>query len=130
MMKQIFSTHWAKIPVQEKVSIKDYLLNFLAQKGLSCDDAVRNMIIIVLAKIAKMSWFDHPELQSVVQDLMQLFPLSQGHMLIGLKAIHDLIIEMTYVHKVKNLTINRRISLNFRDNALFQIFKQVLALTQ
>lgn len=105
--------------MQEKVSIKDYLLNFLATRSLNCDEQVRNMIIIVLAKIAKMSWFDHPELQSVVQDLMRLFTLSQGHMLVGLKAIADLIIEMTYVHKVKNLTVNRRISLNFRDNALF-----------
>ena len=35
-------------------------------------------------------------------------------------------LEMTYVNKGKNLTINRRVSLNFRDSALFQIFKQAL----
>ena len=29
---------------------------------------------------------------------------------------------MTYVTKMKNLTINRRISLSFRDAALFNIF--------
>ena len=34
--------------------------------------------------------------------------------------------EMTYVLKGKNLTINRRVSLNFRDSALYQIFKQAL----
>jgi hypothetical protein len=33
---------------------------------------------------------------------------------------------MTYILKGKNLTINRRVSLNFRDTALFQIFKQAL----
>jgi len=44
-------------------------------------------------------------------------------MFIALHAIDDLIIEMSYVHKVKNLNISRRISLNFRDSALFQIFK-------
>jgi hypothetical protein len=37
---------------------------------------------------------------------------------------------MSYVHKVKNLNISRRISLSFRDSALFQIFKQCLELVQ
>lgn len=43
--------------------------------------------------------------------------------------MNDLIVEMGYVHRVKNLTMNRRISLNFRDGALFQIFKQVVLFT-
>ena len=85
------------------------------------------MVITVLAKITKMSWFDHPQLQGIVQDLTQLQTLSERHLYISLTAIHDLIIEMSYVHKVKNLTVNRRISLSFRDSALFQIFTQSLA---
>jgi hypothetical protein len=38
-----------------------------------------------------------------------------------------MVLEMTYVNKSKNLTINRRVSINFRDSALYQIFKQALA---
>lgn len=45
--------------------------------------------------------------------------MSERHMLIALYAIDDLIIEMSYVTKVKNLNISRRISLAFRDSALF-----------
>lgn len=56
--------------------------------------------------------------------------VSERHMLIALHALDDLIVEMSYVHKVKNLNISRRISLAFRDSALFQIFKQCLALVQ
>ena len=77
------------------------------------------MIITLLAKVVKMSWFDHPELQSFIQDLIKFQTLSKEHLRIALTAMHDLIIEMSYVHKIKNLTINRRISLNFRDTALF-----------
>ena len=88
------------------------------------------MVIILLAKIVKMSWFDHPELQGIVQDLTQLQTVSERHLLIALTAIHDLIIEMSYVHKVKNLTVNRRISLSFRDSVLYQIFKQSLVYVQ
>jgi hypothetical protein len=48
------------------------------------------------------------------------------HSLIALYAVEQMILEMTYVNKGKNLTINRRVSLNFRDSALYQIFKQAL----
>ena len=36
---------------------------------------------------------------------------------------------MGYVHRVKNLTLNRRISLNFRDSSLYQIFNQIVQQT-
>ena len=115
--------HWSGIPPQEKIAIKDYILNFLATKGVQLNMQVLNMIIILLAKVVKMSWFDHPELQSIVGDLSKLANISTNHQLIAMYAINDLILEMSYVSKIKNLTINRRISINFRDNALFQIFK-------
>ena len=56
-------------------------------------------------------------------DLSKLANMSPSHQLVAMYAINDLILEMSYVAKIKNLTINRRISINFRDNALFQIFK-------
>ena len=34
--------------------------------------------------------------------------------------------EMTYMTKMKNLTINRRVSLSFRDQALTVVFKNNL----
>ena len=81
------------------------------------------MIIILVAKVTKLSWFDHPELQGIVNDLIKMCEISPRHSLIALDAMNDLIVEMGYVHRVKNLTMNRRISLNFRDGALYQIFK-------
>ena len=61
-MKEIFVEHWLKIDVSEKLQIKDYLIQFLAQKGPNCEKEVLRMIIILIAKVTKMSWFDHPEL--------------------------------------------------------------------
>lgn len=52
--------------------------------------------------------------------------MSLEHSLIALYAVDQIVLEMTYVNKGKNLTINRRVSLNFRDSALYQIFKQSL----
>ena len=36
-LKNLLGDNWMKIPVQEKMGIKDYLLNFLASKALTCD---------------------------------------------------------------------------------------------
>lgn len=52
--------------------------------------------------------------------------MSIEHSLIALYTVDQIVLEMTYVNKGKNLTINRRVSLNFRDSALYQIFKQSL----
>lgn len=52
---------------------------------------------------------------------MEMQKLSEHHVFLSLTAINDLIIEMSYIQKVKNLTVNRRISLNFRDSSLYQI---------
>lgn len=87
------------------------------------DQQVLKMVISLLAKIVKMSWFDHPELQAIVSDITSLQTLSERHVFISLCAIQDIIIEMSYTHRIKNLTINRRISISFRDSALFTIFK-------
>jgi hypothetical protein len=72
----LLSDNWNKIPVQEKIAIKDYLLNFLANKALQCDKQVMRMMILLLAKICKLSWFDHPELQTMITEITHLFSVS------------------------------------------------------
>lgn len=127
-LKNIFTRHWNKIELAEKLAIKDYLVAFLAKKAEQpqSDTQVVKMVITLLCKVVKMSWFDHPQIKSVLKDLVDMQQRSERHFLLSLMALHDLIIEMSYIHKVKNLTLNRRISLNFRDCELFQIFKASL----
>jgi hypothetical protein len=55
---------------------------------------------------------------------------SNEHRLVGLEAIDQLVVEMTYMTKMKNLTLNRRVSLSFRDSALYEIFKNNLHFTK
>jgi len=57
-------------------------------------------------------------------------PTSDEHKLIGLQAIDQLIVEMTYMTKMKNLQINRRVSLSFRDCALTIVYKNNLDYTK
>lgn len=85
------------------------------------------MVMILLAKITKMSWFDHPEIQGAIQSLFDLQKMNNERLtLLSLTAQHELLIEMSYIHKVRNLNINRRISISFRDSQLYAIFRNCL----
>ena len=82
------------------------------------------MMMLLLAKIVKLAWFDDAEVKNaVVPQLTKiLHKQNPRHKLIGLKAIDQLLVEMSYMTKMRNLAVNRRISLSFRDTALFEIF--------
>ena len=81
-------------------------------------------MILLLAKLIKLGWFDDPDTKySIVPDLTLILHSDiPSHKLIALNAIDQLIVEMTYMTKMKNLQINRRVSLSFRDASLLEIF--------
>ena len=80
------------------------------------------MMILVLAKLVKLSWLE-PEttIRSAILELPRV--TEPGHLLIIQKAIEQTIIEMTYSAKSISLSINRRISVSFREISLKQIFE-------
>ena len=82
--------------------MKDYLLRFLVERGSQLQKQVLKMVITLLAKLVKISWLEHPMLQTVVQELISLV---NTHKLIALTAINDLIVEMSL--KLKNLSESR-----------------------
>lgn len=75
-----------------------------------------------------MSWFDDKSHQDIVNDILQFFNVSISHCFIGILTLEQVIVEMTYVNKGKTLIQNRRISVNFRDKYLLQIFGTAVTL--
>ena len=71
---------------------------------------------MTLVKIIKLSWHEHPEMQGTVSDLVQFGTLGERHLNISLTAMEELIVEMGYVTRGKNLHAHRRISVSFRDS--------------
>ena len=96
-----------RISGTEKEEIRKYLVNYLkdANNVLSKDKQVVKMMILLLAKITKLGWFDDADIKhTIVPDLtMILHSDSPRHKLIGLTALDQLIVEMTYMTKMKNL---------------------------
>lgn len=106
------------------VSLKSSALNYLINKGTQCNQQVLKMIIMLLVKIVKVGWNEYPPLQSAVQDLLKFGTIGERHLLISLTAMEELIVEMGYVVRGKNLHSHRRIAVNFRDTQLHSILMQ------
>jgi hypothetical protein len=74
-MKTLLTDHWLKIPMNEKVAIKNYLVNYLMQTEIVTRQEKQcvKMMILLLAKIAKLAWFDDPEIKNgLVPDLSKI----------------------------------------------------------
>lgn len=116
--------------MEEKTAIRQYLLSYLMSEAtvLSHDKQVVKMMMLLLARITKMGWFDDADIKnSIVPELTKILDQKNAaHRLVGFEALDQLIMEMTYMTQTKNLSLNRRVSLNFRDVALFQIFSNNL----
>ena len=125
-LKRMAADHWCHFPKPDAIPLKDSVCRFLMNKGSQCDQQVLKMVIMLLVKILKLAWFDIPELQSVIADLVKLGSVSERHLLISLTALEEMIIEMGYVTRGKNLHLHRRISVNFRDMQLLRILENTL----
>jgi hypothetical protein len=116
------------------MGLKNYLVEFLKSENclLNFEDPQQVQFIkmcqLLLAKIAKLTWLDQPEIKDAL--VPSLLPsLGSGNprlLLVGLLSINQLVEEMSYMTKMKNQSINRRISISFRDSALYLIFEQTL----
>ncbi|CDW71253.1 exportin-like protein [Stylonychia lemnae] len=129
-LKNLLTEHWSQISFDDKFNTKFYILNYLCGKALQQDRQVMNMMMTLLAKILKMSWLDLPDMQVSISELNKVFDLSNEHCLVALLTSDQIITEMTYVFNGKALSINRRVSVSFRENAMSGIFERCLTLIQ
>lgn len=68
-MKSMLTDCWHKVPLQEKVNIKNYLVNYLMSENVVLkrspqEQQVVKMMMLLLAKIAKLGWFDDPDIKN------------------------------------------------------------------
>ena len=92
-MKRVLEENWRHVSPEEKVAVRKYLTDYLLNANivLNQDKQVVKMMILLLAKIAKLGWFDDPDIKTgIVPELMQILmnpSNSAMHKLIGLTAI-------------------------------------------
>ena len=72
-IKNLLYENWTQVSTTDKNDIKYFIFNFLQGKGLACERQTLNMMMALLARIIKLTWFDINSSNATVTELFTLF---------------------------------------------------------
>mmetsp|Transcript_50614 Transcript_50614/g.98983 ORF Transcript_50614/g.98983 Transcript_50614/m.98983 type:complete len:1106 (+) Transcript_50614:331-3648(+) len=123
-LTELITNHWNKFTVQQRIVIRDYVLNYVAQHGPSQQEFVNISLIKLLCRITKLGWFDDPAHRELCDEQVPKF-LQHGldHCILGLKILNRLVDELNIPLTGRTLTQHRKTSVSFRDVCLLKIFQ-------
>lgn len=123
---KLVTSFWSQISVEERVQLRNYILNYLANKGPQLKDFVCLELSTLLCRVTKYGWNDGDTHKSIVDDLSRFLDASPQHCIIGLQVLARLVSDMNVTIPTIRRTIthsqSRKISLSFRDLVLLKIF--------
>ncbi|XP_073223202.1 uncharacterized protein [Cicer arietinum] len=111
------------LPLQLRIDIRNYLINYLASKGPELEPFVLGSLIQLLCRISKFGWLDDERFWEVVKEAANFLSQAQYHYAIGLKILNQLVSEINQNNGGLPATRHRRIASSFRDQSLFLIFQ-------
>lgn len=112
------------LSLQLRLDIRNYLVNYLANRGPELQPFVVGSLIQLLCRITKFGWFDDDRFKEVVKESFSfLSQATSEHYAIGLKILNQLVCEMNQPNPGLPSTNHRRVACSFRDQSLFQIFQ-------
>lgn len=130
-MTKLVTTYWAQIGVEERVQLRNYVLNYLANRGPMLEQFVRIELNTLLSRITKFGWSDGEAHRTIVDDVSRFLDASEEHCVIGLQVLSRLVSEMNTVppgiRKTFSHSQSRKIAISFRDLLLLKIFKISIA---
>jgi exportin-7 len=128
------TTHWLQITPAERIQLRNYILSYLANKGVSLQVFVRQELATVLCRITKLGWADADETaahRKIVDEVASFLEASEEHCIIALEVLVNLVGEMNATTPTTRRSFtqsqSRKVSLSFRDLLLLQIFNLSLA---
>lgn len=123
---KIVTKHAANFSVDQKVEIRDYIINYLATRK-NLESFVVQALAKLWSKILKILWFEVTETQRVMSVMTKLFfDVDIDRQITGVLVLTYLVEEINQPDSDsighRSLTRQRRISSTFRDSCLFDIF--------
>ncbi|XAR48328.1 hypothetical protein NMG60_11031105 [Bertholletia excelsa] len=116
-----------RLPLQLRLDIRNYLINYLATRGPDLEPFVIGSLIQVFCRLSKFGWFDDHSFRDLVEESMKFLNQSTLHYAIGLKILNQLITEMNQSNPGLPSAYHRRAACSFRDESLLQIFQMSLS---
>jgi exportin-7 len=133
-LTKVVTANWGQVTANERVQLRNYVLQFLANKGVSLEHFVRLELSTLLCRVTKLGWNDggadalH---RKIVDDLSSFLEVSEEHCVIGLQVLVRLVAEMNATNPTTRRSFtqsqSRKVALSFRDTLLLQIFNISLA---
>ncbi|XP_034692714.1 exportin-7-like isoform X1 [Vitis riparia] len=112
-----------KLPLQLRLDIRNYIINYLATRGPDLEPFVVGSLIQLFCRVTKFGWLDDDRFREAVNELINFLSQPTHHFAIGLKILNQLVSEMNQSNPGVPLSHHRRIACSFRDQSLLQIFR-------
>lgn len=122
-LESLMTQFWNNFTVEQKVEIRNYILNFLATHASSLQDFVVGNITKLVCRITKLGWFDSPEHRQIIEAVTKFLEATVDHYQIGLRILSALVDEMNTQTAGRSLTSHRKTAVSFRDQTLYQTFQ-------
>ncbi|PIM98951.1 hypothetical protein CDL12_28559 [Handroanthus impetiginosus] len=112
------------LSLQLRLDIRNYLVNYLANRGPELQPFVIGSLVQLLCRLTKFGWFDDDRFRDVAKESINfLNQATSDHYAIGLKILNQLVSEMNQPNPGMPSSHHRRVACSFRDQCLFQIFQ-------
>uniref|UniRef100_A0A3B0MVH8 RAN-binding protein, putative n=1 Tax=Theileria annulata TaxID=5874 RepID=A0A3B0MVH8_THEAN len=120
----LFTNHWSQVTDQSKNEMREFLLNYLYNRGpemLKVAPEVLRQFIHLYARIVKLGWLEEMNNQQLLTHVSQFLSATTQHWIIGLNIYTDITQEMQ-PQMGKFIAKFRRAALNFKETVLQDIF--------
>ncbi|KAL8529311.1 hypothetical protein ACS0TY_006656 [Phlomoides rotata] len=112
------------LSLQLRLDIRNYLVNYLANRGPKLQLFVIGSLVQLLCRLTKFGWFDDDRFRDVAKESINfLEQATSDHYTIGLKILNQLVCEMNQPNPGLPSSHHRRVACSFRDQCLLQIFQ-------
>lgn len=126
VLTKLVTSYWAQIGIEERVQLRNYVLNFLANKGPQTDQVVRLELNTLLSRVTKLGWGDGETHRTIVDDVARFLDASEEHCVIGLQVLTRLVAEVnsttSSIRRTFTHSQSRKVAISFRDLLLLKIF--------
>lgn len=119
-LSKLISTYWNNFDSPQRVQIRNYVLNYLANNGPGLEKYVSVAIIQLLCKITKLGWFDGSTHREITGEVSKFLSATVEHCVIGLQILNELVTQMNTPLGDQTLTVHRKIAVSFREQSLFR----------
>lgn len=122
-LTELITAHWNSFTVLQRIDIRNYVLNYLANKGPQLQDYVTTALIKLVCRITKLGWFDDAVHREMADDVSKFLQATVDHCVLGLKILNQLVDELNIPTTGRTLTQHRKTSVSFRDVSLLKVFQ-------